>query len=298
MASSKGSDGPPGHLLKAPMRRSPSLGVMSNAIRLETSGAVATVWLDRPEARNAMGTGLWEELPAAMEQLGEDSSVRAVIIAANGTDFTIGLDLKAFGPALMAGFGDGAGVTGSQETRAQVKRMQRTMTSIARCPKPVIAAIHGYCIGAGVDLITACDIRLASVDATFSVRETRMGMVADVGTLQRLPRILNPGLVAELAFTGRDFSGEEALRMGLLSAVYPDREELLRAATDLAGQISANSPLAVQGSKAVLAATENMSVDEGLDYVALWNSAFLHSNDLREAVMAFLEKRPPEFDGT
>jgi enoyl-CoA hydratase len=271
---------------------------MTEAIRLETNGAVTTVWLDRAEARNAMGAALWDELPAVMEQLGEDASVRVVIIAANGSDFTVGLDLKEFGPALMAGFGSKEGVGGAQATRSQVKRMQATMTSIARCPKPVIAGVHGYCIGAGVDLITACDIRLATADAVFSVRETRMGMVADVGTLQRLPRILNPGLVAELAFTGRDFGGEEAHRMGLVNAIYPDRDQLLAAAHELAGMIAANSPLAVQGSKAVLAATENMGVDEALDYVALWNSAFLHSNDLKEAVMAFLEKRTPEFDGT
>ena len=271
---------------------------MSDAISLETDGAIATVWLDRADARNAMGAALWEEIPAIMEQLGEDPSVRVVIIAANGSDFTVGLDLKEFGPALMGGFGDREGAAGAQATRAQVKRMQRTMTSVARCPKPVIAAVHGYCIGAGVDLITACDIRLATADAVFSVRETRMGMVADVGTLQRLPRILNPGLVAELAFSGRDFGGEEAHRIGLVSAIYPGRDELVTAAAELAGSISANSPLAVQGSKAVLTATENMSVEEALDYVALWNSAFLHSNDLKEAVMAFLEKRPPEFDGT
>jgi len=271
---------------------------MSHVITLETSGHVTTAWLDRPGARNAMGAGLWDELPEVMANLGEDPGVRAVIIAGTGSDFTVGLDLKEFGPALMAGFGGGESVAGSQSTREQVKRMQATMTAVARCPKPVIAAVHGYCLGAGVDLITACDIRLASSDAVFSVRETRMGMVADVGTLQRLPRILDPGRVAELAFTGRDFSAEEAFQMGLLSGVYPDREGLLKAATTLAEQIAANSPLAVQGSKAVLAATEDMSVDEALDYVALWNAAYLHSNDLKEAVTAFLEKRPPEFDGT
>jgi enoyl-CoA hydratase len=176
--------------------------------------------------------------------------------------------------------------------------MQHTMTAIARCPKPVIAAVHGYCIGAGVDLITACDMRLASVDALFSVRETRMGMVADVGTLQRLPRILNPGLVAELAFTGRDVEADEARQMGLVNRVFPDAQSLHAGALELANSIAANSPLAVQGSKAVLAAGEHMSVDQALDYVAVWNAAFLHSNDLREAVQAFLEKRPPEFDGT
>ena len=271
---------------------------MSVVLTLEQTGHVATVWLDRPEARNAMGTDLWHDLPEIMDSLGDDPDVRAVVIAARGDHFTVGLDLKEFGAVLMAGFGEDSGASGRISTRTQVKLMQDTMTAIARCPKPVIVAVHGYCIGAGVDLITACDIRLAASDALFSVRETRMGMVADVGTLQRLPHIIDPGRVAELAFTGRDVAADEAHEMGLVSHVYGDRDELLKAAMGLAGQIAANSPLAVQGSKAVLAATANMSVAEALDYVSVWNAAFLHSNDLREAVMAFLEKRPPEFDGT
>jgi enoyl-CoA hydratase len=271
---------------------------MSEVLTVHINGFVATVLLDRPEARNAMGPDLWSDLPAVMSELGADDSVRVVVIAATGTDFSVGLDLKSFGPALVAGFGEAATVAGRRQTMEQVKDMQHAMTAIARCPKPVIAAVHGYCLGAGVDLITACDIRLAAADAVFSVRETRMGMVADVGTLQRLPHILDPGRVAELTFTGRDFTADEAREMGLVSATYADRDELLKAAGELAAQIAANSPLAVQGSKAVLAATENMSTDEALDYAALWSAAFLNSSDLREAVMAFIEKRPPEFDGT
>ncbi len=271
---------------------------MSEVLTLERDGHVATVWLDRPDARNAMGGALWQDLPEVMADLGDDAEARVVVIAARGEHFTVGLDLKEFGPALMAGFGSDGGAAGRRQTRAAVKRMQDTMTAVARCPKPVIAAVHGYCIGAGVDLITACDIRLAAEDAVFSVRETRMGMVADVGTLQRLPRIIDPGRMAELAFTGRDVGASEAREMGLVSHVYGDRDELLKAAAALADEIAANSPLAVQGSKAVLAATENMGIDQALDYVALWNAAFLHSNDLREAVAAFLEKRLPEFDGS
>jgi enoyl-CoA hydratase len=271
---------------------------MSAVLTLEQDEHVATIWLDRPEARNAMGADLWRDLPEAMGSLGDDPGVRAIVIAARGDHFSVGLDLKEFGAALMEGFGEESGTAGRASTRTQVKRMQHTMTAIARCPKPVIVAVHGYCIGAGVDLITACDIRLAARDAVFSVRETRMGMVADVGTLQRLPRIVDPGRVAELAFTGRDVGAEEAQEMGLVSHLYGNRDELFKAAHELAAQIAANSPLAVQGSKAVLAATENMSVTEALDYVSVWNAAFLHSNDLQEAVMAFLEKRLPEFDGT
>lgn len=271
---------------------------MSEVLTVDQDRFVATLWLDRPEARNAMGHEIWADLPTIMEQLGLDDGVRAVIIAARGEAFTVGLDLKAFGPGLMAGLASTPGAAGRAETRVTVKRMQNAMTAIAECPKPVIAAVHGFCIGAGVDLITACDIRLATRDAIFSVRETRMAMVADVGTLQRLPRIVDPGRVAELAFTGRDFDGAEAAEMGLVSHVFDTREDLHKHAKALADQIAANSPLAVQGSKAVLRATQDMSLDQALDYVSVWNAAYLHSNDLREAVTAFLEKRPPEFDGT
>jgi enoyl-CoA hydratase len=182
-------------------------------------------------------------------------------------------------------------------TYRSIKQMQRTFTSIAECAKPVIAAIHGYCLGAGIDLITACDIRLAAADAVFSVRETKIAMVADVGTMQRLPKVIDPGHVAEVVYTGKDFGADEAAQMGLVTHVYEDQEKLYEAAMALAGEIAANSPLAVQGSKAVLRAGEGRSIDEALDYMAVWNAAFIHSNDFAEAVMAFMQKRPPEFTG-
>jgi enoyl-CoA hydratase len=162
----------------------------------------------------------------------------------------------------------------------------------------VIAAVHGYCIGAGVDLITACDIRYAAVDTIFSVRETRLAMVADVGTLQRLPKIIDPGSVAELAYTGRDFDAREAASLGLITRLLPDADAVVAAALQTAEAIAANSPLAVQGTKAVLRAGDGRTIDEALDYVALWNAAFLHSNDLGEAMASFVEKRNPKFEGT
>ena len=157
--------------------------------------------------------------------------------------------------------------------------------------------MNGYCIGVGVDLITACDVRLAAEDALFSVRETKMAMVADVGTLQRLPKLIAAGQVAELVYTGRDIGAQKALEIGLVNAVYPDHEALLKGARELADEIAENSPLAVQGAKAVLRAGADRNVRDALDYVALWNAAFLRSHDLDEAVQAFMEKRPPHFRG-
>ncbi len=158
--------------------------------------------------------------------------------------------------------------------------------------------MHGYCLGAGIDLITACDIRLAAGDAVFSVRETRLALVADVGTLQRLPRVLGAGPAAELIYTGADVDAGRAERIGLVNQVHPDVDSLHVAAQEMGEAIAANSPLAVQGSKAVLAAGAEMSVEQALDHVALWNAAFLHSNDLSEALAALAEKRLPRFTGT
>jgi enoyl-CoA hydratase len=178
-----------------------------------------------------------------------------------------------------------------------VKRLQDSITAVAQCPKPVIAAVHGYCIGGGVDLIAACDIRLASADAIFSVREAKVAIVADLGSLQRLPAIISAGHLAELAFTGKDITAERAREIGLVNDVAGDAEGVLKAARALAGEIAANSPIAVQGTKAVLAANEGRTVDEGLDYVATWNSGMLASDDLVEAMTAFMEKRTPKFTG-
>jgi Delta3,5-Delta2,4-dienoyl-CoA isomerase len=269
----------------------------SGVLSIERAGHTATLWLDNPERRNAMGPAFWEELPLRMRELGEDPEVRAVVIAAQGPHFTVGLDLKAFGA--VAGGGDPEGSEASRRLGIlrTVKRLQGSISAVADCPKPVIAAVHGYCLGGGIDLITACDIRLAAADAVFSVRETRMAMVADVGTLQRLPGIVGAGHVAELAFTGKDVSAARAREIGLVNDVLPDTAGVLAAARAMADEIAANAPLAVQGAKAVLRASAGRSVAEGLDYVAVWNSAFLTSNDLAEAMTAFVEKRPPRFTG-
>ena len=273
------------------------MSARSSVLSIERDGHVATLFLDNPGHRNAMGRAFWDDLPVLMRELTEDSEVRVVVLAGKGRDFTVGLDLKEFGQLAGDGGEAQSEVARRLRTRALVKRLQGTISSVADCPKPVIAAIHGYCIGGGVDLITACDVRLASVEAVFSVRETKIAIVADVGTLQRLPGIIGRGHVAELVFSGKDITAARAKEVGLVNDVHPDATSVLAAAQALAREIAANSPLAVQGSKAVLRAGEGRSVAEGLDYVALWNSAFFQSNDLIEAMAAFVEKRPPRFGG-
>ena len=282
-------------------------GFESPVLAIEQDGEVATLWLDRPEARNAMGVDLWRDLPRAMAVLTDDATVRAVVVAARGPHFSVGLDLKAMG-GLLSGGDDTSGGAGGRPSpasmaarargaRNEVLRLQDAITAVARCTKPVIAAVHGYCIGGGVDLVAACDIRLASADAVFSVREAKMAIVADLGSLQRLPAIIGAGHLAELAYTGKDISAERAKEIGLVNDLAADSDGVLKAARSLAAEIAANSPIAVQGTKAVLAANEGRTVAEGLDYVATWNAGMLASDDLTEAVTAFMEKRPPRFTG-
>ncbi len=270
---------------------------MPQHIDIERTGHVATVWIDRPEKLNAMAPAFWDDLPVVMAELGEDESIRAIVIAGRGPAFSVGIDLEAFGGMLGAEGVAASTVADRRRLLETIRRMQHTFTAVAECPQPVIAAIHGYCLGAGVDLITACDIRLASRDAVFSVRETKLAMVADVGTLQRLPLIVDPGRVAELVFTGRDFDAAEAERIGLVGDLHEDAGAVQKEAARLAAEIAANSPLAVQGAKWVLRQGRDLSVDQALDYIAVWNSSFLTSSDLGEAVRAFLERRPPEFSG-
>jgi enoyl-CoA hydratase len=281
----------------------------SDVLSIDRDGSVATLWLDRPEAGNAMGPPFWSDLPPAMADLSSDDEIRAVVLAARGRHFSVGLDLRALDALLAderAGLPDqGAGAdrprsaaSRARSARGAIRRLQAAVNSVADCTKPTIAAVHGSCIGGGVDLIAACDIRLASADAVFSVREARVAIVADLGSLQRLPRIVGAGHVAELAYTGKDIGADRAHAIGLVNAVHQTADATVDAARAMASEIATNSPLAVQGAKAVLSAGDGLTVAQGLDYVATWNAAMLASDDLAEAVAAFMEKRPARYTGT
>jgi len=270
-------------------------------LTIERAGAVATLWLDRPEKLNALHRPLWDAIPAAVAALDADPEVRVIVLGGRGRAFCAGIDLLDHAPSMSSGGSlSGRGDSPVSRRRAfydDVRRYQDTASCFANINKPVIAAVHGMCLGAGMDLITACDIRLASADATFSVRETKIAMVADVGTLQRLPRIIGDGPARELIFTGRDIDAARAREIGLVNEVLPNQAALAARASAMAQEIAANSPLAVQGAKQVLGFACRREVDANLDYVALWNSAFLHSEDLTEAMTAFMQRRTPEFRG-
>lgn len=263
-------------------------------LEIDRQGHVATLWLNRPEKLNAMSQDMWDDIPAAMSDIDRDDTVRVIVLGGRGPAFTVGIDVGMLASLQPSGPSQASSNLALYHT---IKRLQITAGCLADSPKPVIAAIQGHCLGAGMDLITACDIRLASADANFSIRETRMGLVADIGTLQRLPAIVGPSHTAELAYTGMDIDAGHALEIGLVSRVLDDGEATMDAARALAAQIAESSPLVVRGIKSVLAANDGRTVQQALDFVAHWNASFLMSNDLMEAIAAFGEKRKPEFEG-
>ena len=263
-------------------------------LEIETNKHVATLWLNRPEKLNALSEDMWADLPNAMADLDADNSIRVIVLAGHGGAFSVGIDVNML-VGLHAG-GDSQ-ADSNMKVYQTIRRLQESISCFAESPKPVIAAVHGYCLGAGVDLITSCDIRVAAADAVFSVRETKMGLVADVGSMQRLPAIVGSGGTAEMAYTGGDFDATWAKDNGLVNDVYEDHEAMLGAVLQLAKSIAANSPLVTQGIKRVLAAADGQTIDQALEYVAEWNSSFLMSNDLTEAINAFIEKREPDFMG-
>ncbi|UMP05085.1 crotonase/enoyl-CoA hydratase family protein [Amycolatopsis sp. EV170708-02-1] len=267
------------------------------SLKVEIDGHVAEVTLLGPSKGNAMGPDFWRELPIVFRALDADPQVRAVVLTGSGKHFSYGLDL----PAMMPSWGEmlGGDALAGPRTKFldEVKTLQASVSSIAECRKPVIAAISGWCIGGGVDVIAAADIRLASADAKFSVREVKVAIVADLGSLQRLAPIIGEGHLRELALTGKDIDAARAEKIGLVNDVHADQETLLAEARKLAAEIATNPPLVVQGTKNVLSANTERQVADGLRYVSAWNAAFLPSKDLGEAVQAFLERRAPEFKG-
>ena len=262
------------------------------ACHVEHDGHVAWLTLCRPERRNAMDISFFSELTDHFRRFDRDEAVRAVVIRAQGACFSAGLDLTEAGGLLA-----GKGADDRDKLKRTILDLQESNNAIERCRKPVIAAVHGHCIGGGVDLLAACDIRLAASDALFAIRETKLAIIADLGTLQRLPYIIGHGWFRELALTGRDFTAAEALQMGFVTRVCEDRAALIQAAGDLAQEIAGLAPLTVQGVKEVINYSRDNGVYAGLDYVAQKNAAELISEDLVEAVTAFMEKRPPAFQG-
>lgn len=263
------------------------------AFRVELADKIAHVVIDRPEKVNAMSADFWTEIIEIFRWVEATDEVRVVVLSGAGKHFSSGIDLM-----MLAQIGSQLGPDvgrNADRLRRTVLELQASFNAVDNCRKPVLAAIQGYCLGGAIDLVSACDMRYSTVDAQFSIKEIDMGMAADVGTLQRLPRIIGDGMLRELAFTGRTIDGEEAHRIGLVNRTFADAQALLDGVMAIAREIAAKSPIAVRGTKEMIRYMRDHRVDDGLEYVATWNAAMLQSTDLRIAMAAHMSKQKPEF---
>lgn len=259
----------------------------------ETNG-IMHIELNRVDKANAIDAVMWEELKSAFDSLSRGSA-RVGVLSGRGNHFSAGIDL-----GLLATLRSDICLLPEgrrqEQLRNDIAALQETVTAAEVCTKPLLAAIHGACLGAGVDLITACDMRYATEDAKFSVKEVDLAIIADLGTLQRMPRLIGEGLTRELAFTGREFSGNEAKEMKLVNRIFPNKESLFESVMEIAEIIASKSPLAIRGIKDTLNFSRDHSVSEGLAYISAKNSAMLFSSDAAEAFVAIKEKRLPKFE--
>jgi 2,4-dienoyl-CoA reductase (NADPH2) len=265
-----------------------------DTLHVGLDGQVAVVRLNRPDKANAMNMQMWQDLRAAMQWVDRTGAVRVAVLHGAGANFCAGIDLQMM-MSLLPMVKDACEARTRENLRNLILDLQDTLTSIERCRKPVLAAIHGACVGGGVDLVACADMRYCAADTSFSIKEIDLGMVADVGSLQRLPRLIGDGMVRELAYTGRKVGGEEAARIGLVNRVFDTPEALLEGVMTLAHVITTKSPLAVRGTKDTLNHARDHSVADGLDRIATWNAAMLMSEDLQAAVRASMTRQAPTF---
>lgn len=263
-------------------------------VTVSVADHVATVRLNRPEKMNAMNLAMWHDIRRAFQYIDALPEARLAVLEGEGRAFTSGIDLQ-----MMMGLGGQIQNDCDGRTRESLRRvildLQDTLTSLERCRKPVLAAVHGACVGGGIDLITCADMRYCSADAWFSIKEIDIGMTADVGTLQRLPKLIGEGMARELAYTARKVDAAEAKEIRLVNRVFESPEALRAGVRAIAAEIAAKAPLAIRGVKEMINYARDHSVADGLNYNATWNAAMLMSADLQEAMKAGMAKRAPEF---
>lgn len=266
-----------------------------NHFLVDIQDKVATVSFNRPDKANALHMEAWDEMKSIFEQLSQTLEVRVIILKGEGKHFCAGIDLE-----LLMSLNDMKKVScegrRGEQLRKFILKLQDAVSSIEKCSKPVIAAIQNGCIGGGVDIAVACDMRYCTDEAYFTIKEIDMGMVADLGTLQRLPKLIAPGVVSEMAYTGRKVYGSEAFALGLANRSFGTIEELHSGVTEIAQTIAAKSPLSIRGIKEVLKFSRDHTVEDSLQQIANWNAAMILSDDLTEAFKATLEKRAPKYN--
>jgi enoyl-CoA hydratase len=265
-------------------------------LKLDIQNHIAHVTINRPEKMNALNQTAWDEITEVFEYLDENVDVRVVVLeGGESKNFCAGIDLSL----LMSVSQNHTKCEGRkrEKLRKNVLKLQAPINAIENCSKPVLVAIHGGCIGGGIDLVCGCDMRYCTDDAYFTIKEIDMGMVADLGTLQRLPKLIGEGMVREMAYTGRNVDGREAERIGIVNRSFSDKSTMMEEVMKIAETIAQKSPLSIRGTKHILLHTRDHSVADGLNYMATWNAAMLLSADLQEAFEAKMGKRDGIFEG-
>lgn len=266
---------------------------------VEITDKVAHVRLNRPDELNTMVPAFWTELPRIVREIDDEGSARVIVVSSTGKHYSAGMDLSVF----TGGGGDDrlAGRSGEQGRRRAYLRqtammLQESFTAFERARMPVLAAIQGGCVGGAVDMVTACDCRYATADAFFVIQEINIGMTADVGTLQRLPKLIPEGIAREYAYTGRRMPASEAKEIGLVNRLFDTQEQMLDAVLDIAREIASKSPLAIWGTKEMINYARDHSVADSLNYIATWQTGMFQPADMMETFAAKGDKRDPEFD--
>lgn len=268
---------------------------MEEKLIKEINNEVAYIWINRPDKKNAMDFDVWFGIPDLINEINENEEAKCILLLGKGDSFSAGIDIATFMGDMSLNENLSSTTSDRRKTMKLIEEMQGAFTTIANSKIPVIALAHSFCLGGATSMISACDIRLSTKEAKFSIGETKLGLVADVGILQRMPKIVSKGDVRELAFTGRHFDGIHADKIRFVNAIYESVDELYEAGRALAEEIAKNSKNIVVGTKEVLNKGEDLSTEQALDYVRLWNTSYLISEDLKEGVTAFFEKRDPDF---
>ncbi len=265
------------------------------SLKVSIENHIAHVVLNRPNELNSMNTDFWTELPRAIAEIDQQANARVIVLSSTGKHFSAGMDLAVFtSPNSIPMSGDPARM--AENLRRAVLQLQQAFNILEEVRIPVLAAIHGGCIGGAVDMISACDSRYCTEDTFFTIKETQLGMTADLGTMQRLPHLIPQGIMRELAYTGRNFVAQEAKEIGLVNKVYPTHEAMLDGVMEIARLIAKQSPVAVAGCKEMINYSRDHSVADSLKYMATWQSGMFRPQDMMKCFAAKAQKTEPVFD--
>ena len=268
---------------------------MSKPFDVEVNNSIAHIRFNRPEKRNSMNEDFWNLFPKEVEGLDDSGEIRALIVSSTGPHFSSGIDLNMFKDDVVEEESENELGRSRGYFIQQLKYLQNAANCLEAARFPVIAAIQGGCIGGGIDLVTAADIRLCTKDAFFIIEEINVGLAADIGTLQRLPKIIPAGIAREWAMMGEKVSADRAKEVGLVSSLHDNQEGMLESAFEIAEKLVSKTPLAMWVTKEVLNYSRDHSVKEGLDNVNLWNAATLHKEDVMTTMMSKMQKKKPEY---